>query len=67
MHAGLAQALQDEQPPGKVGIEYDVLAAHLDEKTGIRDKSDVLSGHCDQLRLWVRPVRGVTPSAVPGC
>src|SRR5206468_6006407 len=39
LHSGLAQALEDEQPARKVGIDEDILAADLQKKAGMTDES----------------------------
>src|ERR1700720_3562380 len=39
LQAGPAQAFQHKQPAGKIGINDDVLAADLQEETGMADES----------------------------
>ena len=39
LHSRLAQALQDEQPARKVGIDEDILAADLQKEAGMTDES----------------------------
>src|SRR5579872_3111042 len=39
LDSGFAQTLQHKQPPGKIGIDDDVLPANLDEEGGVADES----------------------------
>ena len=36
--AGTAQSLEDEDPACEVGVNQDVLAAHLEEEAGVSDE-----------------------------
>ena len=38
-HSRLAQSFQHKKPAREVGIDYDILAAHLQEKTGMTNES----------------------------
>lgn len=39
VHPGLAQPLKHKQPAGEVGIEQNILSAHLQKEAGMTDKS----------------------------
>src|SRR5450432_315373 len=49
--AGAAQAFQYEEPAGEVGIDDDVLAANLQEETGVADEGDAEFSVGHQARL----------------
>ena len=51
MQAGLAKALQNKKPAGKVGVDGDVHTAHLEEKAGMADEGHTHVAIRDQLRL----------------
>ena len=38
--SGTAKALEDENPLREIGIDDEILATHLDEKTGVSNESD---------------------------
>src|SRR5581483_266030 len=50
-HSRPPQPFQDEKPTGKVRIDHDVLAANLQEKTGMTNKSHAHLAVRDQNRL----------------
>ena len=39
LHPGAAQALEDEEPAGKIGINDNVVSADLNKKSGMADES----------------------------
>lgn len=39
MDSGLAQPFQDKQPAGEIGIDQNILAAHLQKEAGVADES----------------------------
>ena len=48
LHSRLAQTLQHKQPAREIGIDDDVLAAHLDEKAGVPNKRQAQISVADQ-------------------
>src|SRR5579862_264507 len=48
LNSGLSQTLQHEKPARKVRIDDDVLAAYLQEKTGVPDEGDAHLSVTDQ-------------------
>jgi hypothetical protein len=50
-YAGLAQSFQHKKPSREVRIDYDVLAAHLQEKTCMTNESNPHLAIGDQNRL----------------
>lgn len=40
LNARLAQALENKKPAGEIGIDYNILAAHLQKEAGMTNKRD---------------------------
>ena len=51
LHSGLAQALEDEQPARKVGVDKNILPANLKEETGMPDECHTHLAIGDELRF----------------
>src|SRR5437016_14367680 len=55
-YAGLAEALQNEQPASKIGVNDNILLAHLHEKAGVANKGKPELSVGNQ--LWLVDVPG---------
>ncbi len=51
LQSGLAQALENEEPSGEVGVDHNVHPTHLQKKAGMPDEGNAQFAIRDQKRL----------------